>query len=126
MTIRRNINKIMGFIQISVVALQQIGIQYQASFWISTASQSGGNVEKQSAYECGFEPVGDARMKFEILYYVIGILYLVFDLEILLILPLAMVIGSCGYQSFIQANVFIIIVTVGFFYEYIIGAQDQT
>ena len=46
-------------------------------------------IEKLSAYECGLEPVGDARMKFEILYYVIGILYLIFDLEIIFLFPLA-------------------------------------
>ncbi len=117
----------MAQIQIGIVAFQQIGVQYQASFWISTANQNVGTVEKQSAYECGFEPVGDARMKFEIQYYVIGILYLVFDQEIIFLFPLASIMNSFdSYFAFIQANVFIIIITVGFIYEYQIGAQDQT
>jgi NADH-quinone oxidoreductase subunit A len=56
------------------------------SFWASATNRT---IEKLSAYECGLEPVGDARMKFEILYYVIGLLYLIFDLEIIFLFPLA-------------------------------------
>ena len=81
------------------MALCAISLLYLASFWISTASLTGGGShivgsEKPSAYECGFEPVGDARMKFEIIYYVIGILYLIFDLELIFLFPLAVMLRS--------------------------------
>ena len=55
-------------------------------------SSTNRTIEKLSAYECGLEPMGDARTKFEILYYVIGILFLIFDLEIVFLVPLAALI----------------------------------
>ena len=96
---------------------------YLASFWISTASLGGGNVEKLSAYECGFSPISDARSKFEVSYYVVGILYLIFDLEIVLIFPLAVIMPVMdSFLIFVLVNVFLIIITIGFIYEYLVGA----
>jgi NADH-quinone oxidoreductase subunit A len=117
----------MGLIQTSIVALGLIAVLYIASFWISTANLSSSNLEKLSAYECGFEPTGDARVKFEILYYVVGILYLVFDLEIIFLFPLAVIMpGLDSFFIFLVANLFIIIITIGFIYEYLIGALELT
>lgn len=117
----------MGLIQTSVVAMQQIGVLYGASFWISIASLNGGNVEKLSPYECGFEAMGTAKSKFEILYYVVGLLYLVFDLEVIFLFPQAIILpGLDSFFIFCLANLFIIIITIGFVYEYLIGALDLT
>ena len=78
-----------------------------------------------SGYECGFEPIGDARMRFEILYYVIGILYLIFDLEIIFLFPLASIIYEFNNLfAFWFINLFFLIVSLGFIYEYIVGALD--
>jgi len=74
-----NLAGIMAYLISSVVLIGLVTILYVVSFWASATNRS---IEKLSAYECGLEPVGDARMKFDILYYVIGILYLIFDLEI--------------------------------------------
>ncbi len=65
------------------------------------------SVEKLSAYECGFSPVGDARIKFDIIYYVIGILFLIFDLEIILLFPFALVF-------FQLSSIFAFILVLGF------------
>nr|YP_009659040.1 NADH dehydrogenase subunit 3 [Spizellomyces sp. 'palustris']QCQ69038.1 NADH dehydrogenase subunit 3 [Spizellomyces sp. 'palustris'] len=73
----------------------------------------------------GLEPVGDARMKFDILYYVIGILYLIFDLEIIFLFPLATVLFSLGsLLAFWVVMIFLIILTIGFLYEFFHGALD--
>lgn len=117
----------MGLIQTSVVALLLIAVLYVASFWISTASLSGGNLEKLSPYECGFSVMGSSRMKFEVLFYVVGILYLIFDLEIIFIFPLAVILPSVNsFFIIVIANIFIVIITIGFIYEYLIGALDLT
>ena len=73
----------------SVVIIALVTVMYLVSFWASASnlSSSSRTIDKLSAYECGLEPVGDARMKFEILYYVIGILYLIFDIEIMFLFP---------------------------------------
>jgi NADH:ubiquinone oxidoreductase subunit 3 (subunit A) len=83
----------MGFYLVSVVLLGVVSALYLVSFWIS-AINNGSIMEKLSAYECGLEPVGDARVKFDILYYIIGILYLIFDLEIIFLFPLATILFS--------------------------------
>ena len=116
----------MGYFQMSQIIVVQIAIQFIASLWINAAAADTLAVgELLSAYECGFEPVGDARMKFEILYYVIGILYLVFDLEIIFLFPLATLLFHVN-SLFVMciALLFQTIVTIGFIYEYQIGAQD--
>jgi NADH-quinone oxidoreductase subunit A len=80
--------------------------------------------EKLSPYECGFNPYGDARNKFEMRFYVIGILFLIFDLEIVFLFPLAIVGTSTGTLGHIPALSFIIIIAVGFAYEWARGALD--
>jgi hypothetical protein len=73
----------------------------------------------------GLEPVGDARMKFDILYYVIGILYLIFDLEIIFLFPLATVLFSLGsLLALWVVLIFLIILTIGFLYEWFHGALE--
>ena len=76
----------MGFLQISVIILIIISALYAISFW---AIPKKGDQEKLSTYETGFEPIGDARMKIDIIFWVIGLLYLIFDLEVIFILPFA-------------------------------------
>ena len=68
-----------------------LSILYLVSFYLITKKD---DVEKLSSYESGFEPLGDARMKISILYWIIGILYLIFDLEIIFIFPFAAVMSS--------------------------------
>lgn len=74
--------------------------------------------EKRSAYECGFEPFGDARSFFDIHFYLIGILFIIFDLEIVFLLPFIINIQETSSASYISIIIFILVVLVGFYYEW--------
>jgi NADH-quinone oxidoreductase subunit A len=82
--------------------------------------------EKLSPYECGFEAFEDARMKFDVRYYLVAILFILFDLEIAFLFPWAVVLGDLGAWSagFWAMMVFLVILTVGFAYEWKRGALD--
>lgn len=82
------------------------------------------SVEKQSAYECGFEAFEDSRMKFDVRYYLVAILFIMFDLEIAFLFPWAMANGTIGMVGFWTVLVFLAILTVGFIYEWKKGALD--
>lgn len=80
-----------GIVQISIISLIILSVLYLASFYLISKKD---DLEKLSPYESGFEPLGDARMKISILYWIIGILYLIFDLEIIFIFPFAAIMYS--------------------------------
>nr|YP_009389229.1 NADH dehydrogenase subunit 3 [Thorea hispida]ARX95973.1 NADH dehydrogenase subunit 3 [Thorea hispida]UNJ79223.1 NADH dehydrogenase subunit 3 [Audouinella sp.] len=80
--------------------------------------------EKISAYECGFNPFDDARMVFDIRFYLIAILFLIFDLEISFLFPWAIVLGSLPLHGFWAMLIFLIILTIGFIYEWCKGALE--
>ncbi|HEU0201377.1 MAG TPA: NADH-quinone oxidoreductase subunit A [Burkholderiaceae bacterium] len=82
--------------------------------------------EKLSPYECGFEAFEDARMKFDVRYYLVAILFILFDLEIAFLFPWAVVLNDLGAWSagFWAMMVFLAILTVGFLYEWKKGALD--
>ena len=80
--------------------------------------------EKLSPYECGFEAFEDARMKFDVRYYLVAILFILFDLEIAFLFPWAAVINDIGFAGFISMMIFLAILTVGFVYEWMKGALE--
>jgi len=81
------------------------------------------DTEKVSAYECGFSPVyGQTRAPFSIQYYLVGILFLLFDLEILLLYPLATSLYQVGSYGFVVAILFFLVLTLGFMFEWGKGA----
>jgi len=80
--------------------------------------------EKLSPYECGFEAFEDARMKFDVRYYLVAILFILFDLEIAFLFPWAVVINDIGFAGFLAMMVFLGILTVGFAYEWMKGALE--
>lgn len=80
--------------------------------------------EKLSAYECGFEAFGDARMQVDIRYYLVAILFILFDLEIAFLFPWAVSLGTIGFIGFISMMVFLGILVIGFIYEWGKGALD--
>ena len=83
-----------------------------------------GDIEKLSAFECGFEPFDETKGKFEIHFYLVGILFIIFDLEIALLFPWAVSVNSLGYFGFFSVIMFLAILTVGFIYEWKKGALD--
>ena len=80
--------------------------------------------EKLSAYECGFEPFNDSRMEFDIRFYLVAILFIIFDLEIAFLFPWAITLGNIGYYGFFSMMLFLFILTIGFIYEWKKGALD--
>ena len=80
--------------------------------------------EKLSAYECGFEPFNDSRIEFDVRFYLVAILFIIFDLEIAFLFPWAISLGSIGLLGFCSMMIFLFILTVGFIYEWKKGALD--
>jgi NADH-quinone oxidoreductase subunit A len=80
--------------------------------------------EKLSPYECGFDAFEDARMKFDVRYYLVAILFILFDLEIAFLFPWAAVINDIGLPGFLAMMLFLAILTVGFVYEWMKGALE--
>jgi NADH-quinone oxidoreductase subunit A len=87
-------------------------------------SPSRPDPEKLSPYECGFEAFEDARMKFDVRYYLVAILFILFDLEIAFLFPWAVVLRDIGYFGFVAMLVFLAILVVGFIYEWKKGALE--
>ena len=80
--------------------------------------------EKLSPYECGFEAFEDARMKFDVRYYLVAILFILFDLEIAFLFPWAVVLQDVGFEGFVAMMIFLLILIVGFAYEWKKGALE--
>lgn len=80
--------------------------------------------QKLSAYECGFEAFEDARMKFDVRYYLIAILFILFDLEVAFLFPWAVVLKDMAAPGFWAMMLFLLVLTVGFLYEWRRGALD--
>ena len=80
--------------------------------------------DKLSPYECGFEAFEDARMKFDVRYYLVAILFILFDLEIAFLFPWAVSLDTIGFFGFMSMMVFLTILVVGFVYEWMKGALD--
>jgi len=80
--------------------------------------------EKLSPYECGFEAFEDARMKFDVRYYLVAILFILFDLEIAFLFPWAVVINDIGLPGYLAMMLFLGILVVGFVYEWMKGALE--
>jgi NADH-quinone oxidoreductase subunit A len=82
------------------------------------------NSEKLSPYECGFEPFEDARIRFDVRYYLVAILFIIFDLEVAFLFPWAVSLGDIGVFGFWSMVVFLAVLTVGFIYEWKKGALE--
>ena len=82
------------------------------------------DAQKLSPYECGFEAFEDSRMKFDVRYYLVAILFIVFDLEIAFLFPWAVVLQEIGFFGFMSMMLFLAILVVGFIYEWKKGALD--
>tara|TARA_B100000029_G_scaffold242410_1_gene239721 strand:- start:537 stop:905 length:369 start_codon:yes stop_codon:yes gene_type:complete len=80
--------------------------------------------EKLSAYECGFEAFSDSRIKFDVRFYLVAILFIVFDLEIAFLFPWAISLSNIGLLGFFSMMIFLFILTIGFIYEWKKGALE--
>ena len=82
------------------------------------------DAEKLSPYECGFEPFDDARRKFDVRFYLVAILFIIFDLEVAFLFPWAVTLGKIGLFGFWSMVLFLGVLTVGFIYEWKKGALE--
>ena len=89
--------------------------------WIGSGEK---DAEKLSSYECGFEPYEDSRMKFDVRYYLVAILFIIFDLEIAFLFPWAVTLDVVGGFGLIAMGIFLAILVVGFIYEWKKGALE--
>ncbi len=80
--------------------------------------------EKLSAYECGFEAFSDSRIQFDVRFYLVAILFIIFDLEIAFLFPWAISLGSIGTLGFYSMMIFLFTLTIGFIYEWKKGALE--
>ena len=80
--------------------------------------------EKLSAYECGFNAFDDARMKFDVRFYLVAILFIIFDLEVAFLFPWAVAFGDLGFYGYWSMMIFLGVLTVGFIYEWRKGALE--
>ncbi len=82
------------------------------------------DAEKLSPYECGFEAFGDARRRFDVRFYLVAILFIIFDLEVAFLFPWAVAFGGLGWFGFWSMMIFLGILTIGFVYEWRKGALE--
>jgi NADH-quinone oxidoreductase subunit A len=99
-----------------------VGFGPMAIGWV--AGKRVPDAEKLSPYECGFEAFEDARMRFDVRYYLVAILFILFDLEIAFLFPWAMALRDIGMVGFVAGLIFLSILVVGFIYEWKKGALD--
>ena len=103
------------------IAVGLAGIIIVASLLVARQSPDS---EKVSAYECGFEPFEDSRQKFDVRYYLVAILFIIFDLEVAFLFPWAVSLGNIGLFGFWSMVFFLGVLTVGFIYEWRKGALE--
>jgi NADH-quinone oxidoreductase subunit A len=116
-----SLNEYLPILMFLVVATLLASVIIGFSYLISVKKPDS---EKLSQYECGFEAFEDARMKFDVRYYLVAILFILFDLEIAFLFPWAVALKDVGAYGFWAAMVFIAILVVGFAYEWKKGALD--
>lgn len=80
--------------------------------------------EKDSPYECGFEPFQDSRIEFDVRFYLVAILFIIFDLEVIFLFPWAITLGKIGALGFWSMMIFLGLLTIGFIYEWKKGALE--
>ena len=111
---------------LSIIVFILISIIISIGFVVINFAFSPNNPdpEKLSAYECGFEAFGNARSKFDVRFYLVAILFIIFDLEVAFLFPWAISLGSIGIFGFWSMMIFLLILTIGFIYEWKKGALE--
>jgi NADH-quinone oxidoreductase subunit A len=122
----------MTFVEYNLEAYGMIGVALVLSFAFSTVlfaasyllTVKNADVEKVSAYECGFDPFGDARNTFDVRFYLVAILFLIFDLEVSYLFPWSVTLGTLPIFGYWSMFMFLMLLTVGFIYEWRKGGLE--
>ena len=109
-------------ILIFIVLVVVLGIAFIAASYI--AAEQRPDAEKLSTYECGFEPFEDTRSRFDVRFYLVALLFIIFDLEVAFLFPWAITLGDTGAFGFWSMVIFLGVLTIGFIYEWKKGALE--
>lgn len=112
------------YLPILVFLIIAVGLSVAMVLGSMLAGKQNPDKDKLSAYECGFDAFADARNKFDVRFYLVAILFIIFDLEIAFLFPWAITLGEIGIFGFWSMMVFLGILTVGFIYEWNKGALE--
>ncbi len=112
------------YLPILIFIVLAIGISVIAVGMSYIVSPQKPDVAKDSAYECGFDPFEDSRGKFDVRFYLVAILFIIFDLEVAFLFPWAVSLGEIGVFGFWSMMIFLAVLTVGFIYEWRKGALE--
>ena len=117
-------NFLLEYLPILIFILIGLGISFGMTLLSFIVGVSKPDSEKLSAYECGFEAFEDARGRFDVRFYLVAILFIIFDLEVAFLFPWAISLGSIGMFGFWSMMIFLLILTIGFIYEWKKGALE--
>ena len=112
------------YLPIIIFLIIALGLSIAFVFLNFIFSPKNPDPEKLSAYECGFEPFEDSRMKFDVRYYLVAILFIIFDLEIAFLFPWAVSLDAIGGFGLVAMAIFLTVLVVGFIYEWKKGALE--
>ena len=112
------------YLPILVFVILAFGISMGALFSSLVVGAKNSYADKNSTYECGFDPFDDSRSRFEVKFYLVAILFIIFDLEIIFLFPWAITFKELGLFGFLSMMFFLLILTRGFIYEWTKGALD--
>jgi NADH-quinone oxidoreductase subunit A len=112
------------YLPIMIFLLIAVGLGLALMFSAMVIAVRNPDPEKVSAYECGFNAFDDARMKFDVRFYLVAILFIIFDLEIAFLFPWAVAFGELSMTAFWSMMVFLAVLAVGFAYEWKKGALE--
>jgi len=113
-----------GYLPILIFLGVAVGIGLAAVIGSYVIARQHPDAEKVSAYECGFDAFEDARQKFDVRFYLVSILFIIFDLEVAFLFPWAISLGQIGLFGFWSMVLFLAVLTVGFIYEWKKGALE--
>ena len=117
-------NFLSEYFSIILFLLIAVGLSFGFILANYLAAPSNPDPEKLSAYECGFEAFDDSRMEFDVRFYLVAILFIIFDLEIAFLFPWAISLGNIGALRFWSMMIFLSVLTIGFIYEWKKGALE--
>jgi len=117
-------NFLSEYFSILLFLLIAVGLSFGFILANYIAAPSNPDPEKLSAYECGFEAFDDSRMEFDVRFYLVAILFIIFDLEIAFLFPWAISLGNIGALGFWSMMIFLSVLTIGFIYEWKKGALE--
>jgi len=112
------------YLSIIIFLFVAIGLSFGFIFLNFLFSPKNPDPEKLSAYECGFEPFSDSRLEFDVRFYLVAFLFIIFELEIAFLFPWAISLGNIGALGFWSMMIFLFILAIGFVYEWKKGALD--